>query len=242
MKTQAAPSDLGERLDLLEWTGLEQSLWERGHVQTAPLLSRSECAELMALYRDDARFRSWIEMARYRFGEGDYKYFAAPLPPIVQQLREALYEPLARVANGWMEALGDPTRYPNSLRDFHAVCAKQGQTKPTPLILHYEAGGYNCLHQDIYGDVAFPLQVVVGLSEPDVEYTGGEFLMVEQRPRAQSVGEALRLEQGALTVFTTRTRPIRGSRGYYRGQLKHGVSRVRTGARYTLGIIFHDAK
>jgi hypothetical protein len=193
------------------------------------------------MYGDDGRFRSRIDMARHRFGAGDYKYFADPLPPLVAELRERLYASLAPIADRWMEALGAADRYPPSLPEFLERCAAHGQRRPTPLLLHYEADGYNCLHQDLYGQVAFPLQVVAFLSRPGVDYTGGEFLLVEQRPRAQSKGDVIIGEQGSLLVFTTRFRPTRGAAGWRRVQVRHGVSRVRTGTRYTLGVIFHNA-
>jgi hypothetical protein len=173
---------------------------------------------------------------------GDYKYFDYPLPDVVRQLRVEAYPPLASIANKWMEATGSDERFPQTLEAFHEHCRALGQTKPTPLLLHYESGGYNCLHQDLYGDLAFPLQVVCFLSRPNMDYTGGEFLLQEQRPRAQSVGEAVLPNQGEAIVFTTRYRPVKGSRGYYRANMKHGVSRVRSGTRYTLGVIFHEAK
>ena len=218
------------------------SLSERGHVILPGVLNRAQCEELASLYGDESRFRSRVDMARHRFGVGDYKYFARPLPAIVEKLRVDLYPPLAVVANQWNESLGQQERYPATLAEFLERCASHGQTRPTPLVLHYDAGGYNCLHQDIYGDVAFPLQVVGFLSRPGVDYTGGEFLLVEQRPRAQSAGEAIVGQQGDLLVFTTRVRPAAGSRGYYRVHVRHGVSRVHSGTRYTLGIIFHDAR
>jgi len=183
-----------------------------------------------------------VEMARFRFGEGDYKYFAMPLPEIVQQLRAAFYPHVAAVANRWMEQLGDRQRFPDELEEFLAVCHRKGQRKPTPLLLHYDAGDYNCLHQDLYGEVAFPLQLTCFLSQPGEDYTGGEFLLVEQRPRAQSKGEVVEPRQGDVIIFTTRYRPVQGSKGYYRVNVRHGVARVRSGTRYTLGIIFHDAK
>lgn len=227
----------------LDWEALGESLDERGYaVASEPALSPEECAELVALYDDDRRFRSRIEMARYRFGEGEYKYFANPLPRVVSELRRTLYPPLARVANRWMEQLEEGERYPATHAEFLERCAQAGQTKPTPLVLRYGAGGYNCLHQDVYGDVAFPLQAVVFLTEPGVDYEGGEFLLVEQRPRAQSMGDIVPARQGGLAFFTTRIRPVRGSRGYYRVQMRHGVTRVASGRRFTLGIIFHDAK
>ena len=221
---------------------LNESLSERGYALVPRVLSREQCDQLVALYRHESRFRSRIDMARHRFGVGDYKYFARPLPEIVEALRTALYPPLAVVANRWNESLGAEERYPGTLSEFLERCASHGQTRPTPLLLHYEEGGYNCLHQDVYGDVAFLLQVVAFLSRPGVDYTGGEFLLVEQRPRAQSAGEAIVGQQGDLLVFTTRVRPAAGVRGSYRVNVRHGVSRVRSGTRYTLGIIFHDAR
>jgi len=221
---------------------MEASLWDRGYAQAGPVLTPPECDRLISLYGREELFRSRIDMARYRFGVGDYKYFAYPLPGIVAALRQEIYPKLAAIANRWMEALGIEDRFPVKLEGLTAECQKAGQTKPTPLLLHYEEGGYNCLHQDIYGEIAFPLQVVCFLSEPGRDYTGGDFLLVEQRPRAQSVGESIHAQQGEMVVFTTRYRPVKGSRGYYRANLKHGVSRLNSGTRYTLGVIFHEAK
>ena len=181
-------------------------------------------------------------MERHRFGVGEYKYFSRPLPPLVESLRSGLYPPLAVVANRWMKALGEARRFPPTLDAFLSVCARAGQEQPTPLLLRYEAGGYNCLHQDLYGDVAFPLQVAVMLSRPGRDYQGGEFLLVEQRPRSQSAGEAITAGRGEMVIFPNRLRPVRGSRGFYRVNVRHGVSRVRSGHRMTLGLIFHDAR
>ena len=233
--------DIARRVDALDWPAIEASLSALGYAKTPPLLTPPECADLIALYSDDTRFRSRIDMARYRFGVGDYKYFAAPLPPLVAALRRATYPRLAGVANQWSARLAAKTRYPESLDEMLALCARRGQTKPTPLLLHYEAGGYNCLHQDLYGEVAFPLQLTCFLSRRGVDYDGGEFLLVEQRPRAQSRGEAIQTEQGECVIFTTRDRPVTGARGAYRATMRHGVSRIRRGTRYTLGVIFHDA-
>ena len=230
------------RLQEVDWAAIARDLSERGWATTPPLLTAEECAELVALYSDDARFRSRVDMARFRFGEGEYKYFAAPLPPLVAELREHAYPPLASIAGEWQAALGRATRYPPTLDGFRARCARRGQRKPTPLLLRYEAGGYNCLHQDIYGEIAFPLQMTCLLSRPGDDFAGGEFLLVEQRPRAQSRAEVVPLVQGQIVIFTTRERPARGSRGTYRVALRHGVSRVTSGLRYTLGVIFHDAK
>lgn len=193
------------------------------------------------MYDEDARFRSRIDMARYGFGSGEYKYFARPLPPAVEALREAVYPQLAPVASRWAERLGGEP-YPATLEAFLNLCAKRGQTRPTPLLLRYGPGDYNCLHQDLYGDVVFPIQLTVVLSRRDVDYQGGEFLLVEQRPRAQSRGQAVPLELGEAVIFATRYRPIQGTRGFYRVNMRHGVSRLLSGERFTLGVIFHDAK
>jgi hypothetical protein len=220
----------------LDWESVERELDACGYAAPpSAVLDADQCASLIEMYDDERRFRSRIDMARFRFGEGEYKYFASPLPALVSKLRRALYPPLSRVANRWMERLGEADRYPETLDAFVERCAARGQTKPTPLLLRYTAGGYNCLHQDIYGDVAFPLQAVVFLSEPHVDYEGGEFLLVEQRPRAQSMGDIVPARKGGLAIFTTRIRPVRGARGYYRVQMRHGVTRVHRGERLTLG-------
>lgn len=232
-----------QRIDTLDWKGAAESLSERGHAVTEPLLSPDDCAALAALYSDDQRFRSHIIMERYRFGIGDYKYFANPLPEIVGELRTSAYPHLAEVANHWAEALGEKNpHFPREHGDFLKMCHKAGQTKPTPLMLHYEAGGYNCLHQDLYGEISFPLQMVILLGQQGRDWEGGEFILVEQQPRAQSKAQVVLADCGQAILFTTRYRPVKGSRGYYRVNLRHGVSRVHRGTRYTLGIIFHDAK
>jgi hypothetical protein len=235
-------TDIGTRLAALDWLAIERSMWEYGYAKTPPVLTPTECAELIALYDDESRFRSRIDMARYRFGVGEYKYFDAPLPPLVEALRENAYSPLAAIANQWQATLGDPEMFPTDLAGLRRRCHKRGQTKPTPLLLRYEADGYNCLHQDIYGEVVFPLQLTCFLSRRGADYEGGDFLLVEQRPRAQSRGEAIATEQGEIVVFTTRHRPVEGTRGVYRAAMRHGVSRITRGLRYTLGVIFHDAK
>lgn len=241
-KRLAAPS-VEERIDALDWKAAGNSLSERGYAVTAPILLPEECASLAAMYGDESRFRSQIVMERYRFGVGDYKYFANPLPEIIASLRTAAYPHLAEVANRWAENLGDKSpRFPADHPAFLEICHKAGQPKPTPLLLHYEADGYNCLHQDIYGEVAFPLQMVFLLGQQGRDWEGGEFLLVEQQPRAQSKAEVVHADQGQAIIFTTRYRPVHGTRGYYRVNMKHGVSRVHRGTRYTLGIIFHDAK
>ena len=234
---------IADRIDALDWKAAANSLSERGYAVTAQILSPEECSFLAAMYNDEDRFRSRIVMERYRFGVGDYKYFGNPLPEIVTSLRTAAYPHLASVANEWAENLGEKSpRFPAEHAAFLKICHKTGQTKPTPLLLHYEAGGYNCLHQDIYGEVAFPLQMVFLLGHQGRDWEGGEFLLVEQQPRAQSKAEVVHADQGQAIIFTTRHRPLRGIRGYYRVNMKHGVSRVHRGTRYTLGIIFHDAK
>jgi len=229
------------RLARLDWPAIEQSLTEWGWARTPPVLTAAECAELRRLYDDGRRFRSRVDMARHRFGVGEYKYFAHPLPPVVAALRAAAYPRLAPIANRWEAALGRATRYPPTLEEFLALCAAAGQKRPTPLLLRYGVGGYNCLHQDLYGEVAFPLQITCVLSRRGVDYTGGESLLVEQRPRAQSRGDVVVLEQGEALIFTTRHRPAAGARGTYRVTVRHGVSRLHSGARMSLGIIFHDA-
>ena len=231
-----------ERLRAIDWRSVERELDERGHARIPGLLTAGQCRELAALWEDASRFRNHVDLGRHRFGEGQYRYFARPLPPLVQTLRTRLYPPLARIADGWGERLGDERRQPPTLARFLAVCREAGQTRPTPLLLRYGAGGYNCLHQDLYGLVAFPLQVAVLLSQPGRDFEGGEFLLVEQRPRMQSRGEAIALERGEAILFPNRERPVEGSRGPYRTQMRHGVSRVHSGERLTLGIIFHDSR
>ena len=232
---------IADRLTRLDWAEIGTALDERGFALTRALLSPSECADLRVLYTDPARFRSRVDMARYRFGVGEYKYFSEPLPPIVQEMRERMYPPLAAIANRWEAALKTRVRHAADLAGLLALCTRRGQRKPTPLLLRYGAGGYNCLHQDLYGEVVFPLQLTVLLSEPGSDFKGGEFLLVEQRPRAQSRGSVAHLEQGEAVIFTTRYRPAAGARGHYRVSMRHGVSRVLSGERYTLGVIFHNA-
>ena len=231
-----------QRVTRLDWQAIEAALWEQGYVKTAPLLTQDECTRLVALYPRDRRFRSRVDMARYRFGVGEYKYFADPLPLIVQQLRVHLYPHLAAIANRWMAALGQADRFPATFSAFAEYCHANRQVKPTPLMLSYTTDGYNCLHQDLYGQIVFPLQLTCFLSQREVDYTGGEFLLVEQRPRAQSRGVAITTEQGEMLIFPTQSRPVAGKRGHYRAIMRHGVSRILSGSRYTLGIIFHNAK
>ncbi len=229
-------------LSQLGWQAIEESLWTQGYATLPRILTPEECATLVRLYAKTARFRKRVNMAQHRFGVGEYQYFADPLPRLVTRLRAQAYPPLARIANRWMAALKQPETFPPTLARFLSLCQKQGQVKPTPLLLYYEQDGYNCLHQDVYGPIAFPLQMTFCLSCPQTDYTGGEFLLVEQRPRAQSRGIALTLQQGEGIIFTTRYRPVRGTRGYYRLTVRHGVSTVTSGQRYTLGVIFHNAQ
>jgi hypothetical protein len=236
------PTDrIQKRLDRFDWASVGAELDERGHARLPGLLTAGECRATEGLWEIRDGFRSHVDMASHRFGQGAYRYFASPLPPLVEALRLQLYPPLARVASRWAERLGREERFPSSLARFLAHCHRQEQRRPTPLLLRYEAGGYNCLHQDLYGPVVFPFQVAILLSDPRCDFAGGEFLLVEQRPRMQSRGEALALGQGEALIFPTRERPVEGARGCYRNQLRHGVSTIRSGRRTTLGIIFHDA-
>jgi hypothetical protein len=228
-------------LPSLDWERIAAEIDAHGCATTGPLLSREACAEIAALYACEAPFRSRIVMARHGFGSGEYKYFAYPLPQQVAQLRAALYPRLAAIANGWNGELGIAVRYPVELQEFLARCHAAGQTKPTPLLLQYGAGDYNCLHQDLYGEHVFPLQVAILLSAPS-SFTGGEFVLTEQRPRMQSRAEVVPLTQGEGVIFPVHHRPVHGTRGVYRVNMRHGVSRIRSGQRHTLGIIFHDAK
>jgi uncharacterized protein len=243
---RSAPSPatrVSARLERLDWDGIERSLGERGWAKTdVPVLTPQECADLIALYDDDSRFRSRVDMQRFHFGLGEYKYFGAPLPPLVRALRESAYPRLAAIANGWMDLLGQSRRFPPTLRGFLTACHRAGQTRPTPLLLRYATGGFNCMHQDLYGELVFPLQLTCVLSRRGPDYTGGDFLLTEQRPRQQSRGESIALEQGEIIVFTTRERPARGARGPVRAAMRHGVSRLLSGTRYSLGVIFHDAR
>jgi uncharacterized protein len=234
-------ASIAARMTRLDWAEIGTALDDRGFARTPELLTPSECAALRALYTDPSRFRSRVDMARFRFGVGEYKYFSEPLPPIVQVMRERMYPPLAVIANRWEAALKTRVRHAGALAELLTHCARRGQRKPTPLLLRYGAGGYNCLHQDLYGEVVFPLQLTVLLSDPGRDFEGGEFLLVEQRPRAQSRGSVVHLEQGEAVIFTTRYRPAAGARGHYRVNMRHGVSRVLSGERYTLGVIFHNA-
>lgn len=230
------------RLDGCDWAGTRSSLFERGFATLPRLLSEAECDAQVNLYGDARRFRKTVDMARHNFGEGEYKYFADPLPALVAALRAESYRRLAPIANAMESALRRPPKWPTSLPALRTLCAANGQALPTPLLLRYEAGGYNCLHRDLYGPLVFPLQLAVFLSQPGRDYDGGAFLLVEQRPRQQSVGEALLLQRGEAVIFATADRPRRGARGFQRAAMRHGVATVTRGERYTLGVIFHDAK
>lgn len=232
----------GARLGVLDWATIRRDLDDLGVARLPGVLSEAECAEAVALYEDEARFRKRVVMERLRFGAGEYQYFADPLPPLVARLRETAYGPLAAIANDWQKRLGRTTRFPPTLAAFLRRCHRAGQKKPTPLLLRYEAGGYNRLHQDLYGTLAFPLQLTFLLSRPGADFEGGEMLFLEQRPREQSIGTAMSLRQGDGVVFAVGDRPIRGARGWRRATLRHGVSRITTGRRFTLGVIFHDAR
>jgi uncharacterized protein len=229
----------------LDWAAAEQELNDRGCAILPNLLDAEACAKLKASYDRDSLFRSRIVMARHGFGKGEYKYFGYPLPEPVASLRTQLYPHLAPIANRWEQALGSQRRFPETHAEFLKRCHKAGQERPTPLLLRYETGDYNCLHQDLYGDEVFPLQVAILLSRPGLppsgDFTGGEFVMTEQRPRMQSRVEVAALNQGDGVVFAVNERPVRGTRGVYRVKMRHGVSRLRSGERYTLGVIFHDA-
>jgi hypothetical protein len=238
----APPSDVAARVDAIHWTHASHELDAQGCAILKGLLSPEECRAFAAVYPDDSRFRSRIVMSRHGFGRGEYKYFSYPLPDLIGQLRPALYAKLVDLANRWNEAMGIEIRYPDDHEAFLKRCHAAGQTRPTPLLLQYGPGDYNCLHQDLYGEHVFPLQVAILLSEPGRDFTGGEFVLTEQRPRMQSRAEVVPLGQGDGVAFAVHVRPVKGTRGFYRVNMRHGVSRIRSGRRHTLGVIFHDAK
>lgn len=229
-----------QRLQDLPWQEMEESLWNQGYALTPVLLTGEECDRLVKTYDDDSQFRSRVVMERLGFGQGEYKYFHYPLPKLVAEIREQAYPRLAAIANRLSGEGGE--NFPEKHAKFLARCKAAGQTKATPLLLKYGAGDYNCLHQDLYGEIAFPLQMTFFLSRPEVDYTGGEFVLVEQRPRMQSRAMVITPQQGQAVIFPTRYRTVRGRRGVYRTNLRHGVSALRSGQRFTLGMIFHDAK
>jgi uncharacterized protein len=235
-------TDITARVDTIDWAQATVDLDAQGCAVLKGLLSPDECRAMSALYPDDKNFRSRIVMGRHGFGRGEYKYFSYPLPDLIAQLRPALYAQLQGIANRWNETMGIDIRYPASHAAFLKRCHDAGQTRPTPLLLQYESGDYNCLHQDLYGEHVFPIQVAILLSEPGRDFTGGEFVLTEQRPRMQSRAEVVALGQGDAVAFAVHHRPVQGTRGFYRVNLRHGVSRLRSGHRHTVGVIFHDAK
>jgi uncharacterized protein len=236
-----APGRFAARVAAADWKTVASDLAGTGCALLPELLTPAECAEVAALYGEPSRFRSTIDMERYRFGRGEYRYFAEPFPEPVARLREALYPRLLPVARDWYAKLGRPAEWPDTLAEWLTVCHRAGQVKPTPILLRYQAGDWNALHRDLYGDKVFPLQVVINLTSPGTDHTGGEFLLVEQRPRAQSRGTAMLIPRGHGLVFTTRDRPVRSARGWSAAPVRHGVSVVNSGKRYTLGLVFHDA-
>jgi hypothetical protein len=230
------------RVAALGWDAISRGLDELGSCLAGPVLGPDECKALTQIYGDDRRFRSTIDMARFRFGQGEYRYFERPLPRVVAELRAAFWPHLLPIARSWADRLGQPAPWPDSLDEWLEQCHGAGQTRPTPLLLRYGPGDWNALHRDLYGELVFPLQVVVGLDRPGVDYTGGEFITLEQRPRAQSRGTTSTIEQGHGLVFTTRDRPVQSRRGWSAAPMRHGVSVLRSGRRHTLGLVFHDAK
>lgn len=233
--------EAASRVDNFDWQQIGQNLDDQGSALLKGLLSTEECLTIASLYPEESIFRSRVVMGRHGFGRGEYKYFAYPLPSIIQGLRTALYPRLVPIANRWNTAMGIEVQYPESHVDFIQRCHDAGQRRPTPLLLQYGVGDYNCLHQDLYGEHVFPIQVAILLSEPQRDFTGGEFVLTEQRPRMQSRPEVVPLRQGDAVAFAVHHRPVQGTRGTYRVNLRHGVSRLRTGQRHTVGIIFHDA-
>jgi hypothetical protein len=231
-----------QRVQKFDWSAVSSDLDASGCAVLPSLMSPAECADIASLYPHEMHFRSHIHMARHGFGKGEYRYFKYPLPDLIGDLRTSLYAHVAPLANAWNERMNIATRYPEVHADYLKVCHKAGQTRPTPLLLQYIAGDFNCLHQDLYGELAFPLQVTVLLSSPGDDFTGGEFVLTEQRPRMQSRVEVVPLQQGDAVLFAVHNRPVQGTKGKYRVNLRHGVSRIRSGQRHTLGIIFHDAK
>jgi len=230
------------KIEKIDWDGASQDLDEQGSAMIDQLLSADECRAISSLYPEDGAFRSKVVMGRHGFGRGEYKYFSYPLPDLIAGLRTAVYPRLVPIANRWNTAMGIDVRYPEQHADFIERCHQAGQVRPTPLLLQYGAGDYNCLHQDLYGEHVFPLQLAILLSEPGKDFTGGEFVMTEQRPRMQSRPMVVPLRQGDGVVFAVHNRPVQGTRGFYRVNLRHGVSRIHSGHRYTVGIIFHDAQ
>ncbi|AFD08570.1 2OG-Fe(II) oxygenase [Solitalea canadensis] len=236
-----AEKNIKERLSHIDWHNVMEQMNEKGFAQLPRVLTADECEELIGNYSNEVMYRKTITMERYRFGLGEYKYFRYPLPALIQTIRETVYPKLAVIANKWMQVLSIEQRYPNTFAEFRQLCHENGQIKPTVLILKYGEGGHNTLHQDLYGDLFFPLQLVLFLNEPGIDYSGGEFVLTQQVPRAQSKAIVLQPGRGDMLLFTTNFRPVKGTHGYYRVNMKHGVSEVYDGKRHTLGIIFHDA-
>jgi uncharacterized protein len=241
-RTKVPKASVGQRMESLDWPAIDAALDTYGATAIGPLLTPEQCEALIGAYDDNDLYRTRIVMARHGFGRGEYKYFTYPLPPVISELREGLYPHLATIANRWNEAMDVDVRYPDTHEAFKARCHQAGQTKPTPLILKYGAGDYNCLHQDIYGEHVFPLQIAFLLTQPGKDFTGGEFVLTEQRPRMQSRAEVVPLQQGMGVIFPVHHRPVKGTRGTYRVNMRHGVSRVRSGQRFTMGVIFHDGQ
>lgn len=230
-----------KKVESMDWNSIYHSLNEKGYASIKGILSKEECEHLSDMYSDNHLYRNTINMQRYRFGKGEYKYFNYPFPPAIQVLREELYQPLSIIANEWMQKLSLNTIYPEKHQQLIDTCKLHQQIRPTPLILRYEVGGYNTLHQDLYGEIYFPFQLVLALTQHGRDFEGGQFVLIEQIPRAQSKAEVLTPDQGDAVVFTTNFRPVKGTKGYYRANMKHGISEVKSGVRYVLGIIFHDA-
>jgi uncharacterized protein len=237
----AGTETIERRIAAIDWEAVGRSLDERGAATVPALLTEAECREISSLYPEDNRFRSRIVMRRHGFGSGEYKYFNYPLPDLIAEMRPALYARLAPFANQWLQRMGTDIVLPETHAEFVDRCRDAGQTRPTPLLLQYGPGDYNCLHQDLYGPTVFPIQVAVQLSAPGQDFEGGEFVIVEQRPRMQSRAEVVPLSQGDAVIFAVNERPVAGTRGDYRVKVRHGVSRIRSGQRYTLGVILHDA-
>jgi hypothetical protein len=234
--------DLLQKIGSLDWNAIAKNLNEQGYATTGPLLTMDECHQLAGGYNDSSQFRSRVVMGRHGFGRGEYQYYSYPLPGIIQSLRDSLYPRLSSIANEWNRALRNPHSYPLEHREFIQLCHQAGQTRPTPLLLQYQKDDYNCLHQDLYGELVFPIQAAFLLSRPETDFTGGEFVLTEQRPRMQSRVMVVPLQQGEAVLFAVNHRPQQGTRGTYRVTMRHGVSAIRSGQRFTLGVIFHDAQ
>jgi hypothetical protein len=242
LRKKIPTENAAEQVDQLDWQHISRELDEHGNALLPGILSPEQCLALTALYTNDKHFRSRVVMERYSFGRGEYKYFDYPLPDIIAELRTALYSHLQEIANRWNQVMGIHPRFPKEHAEFIRRCHQAGQLRPTPLLLQYGPGDFNCLHQDLYGEHVFPIQVTILLSEPGPDFTGGEFVLTEQRPRMQSRAEVVPLRKGDAVAFAVHNRPVQGKRGHYRVNFRHGVSRLRSGSRYTIGIIFHDAK